>query len=150
MLGRIDDIETEINRHIKECKGIKTINAYMGKIKELDKKVNNMSNIKEKFNKNKARIFVILGETFLWVMGYIGRWLLINNGDSAVGDLLFNIVGILSIGLQTISMYVFGNKTELDDKEGELMALRNSNWQRGYVIEKANLVIPTFEDPNKK
>ena len=43
MLERLNDIESAVSEHMNECNGKKVIKAYTDKIKELDKKVNNMS-----------------------------------------------------------------------------------------------------------
>ena len=155
MLGRIDDIETEINRHIKECKGIKTINAYMGKIKELDKKVNNMSLV-ENFKNNKSKIFAVLGEGLALLFGEFAIYIETIIPDSPLGTLLKQTAFIAKIIAVTVIMYVFGNKHELDlksdiimQKDLELEGYRVSGIMKDHLLSTNSITAPKFEDPNK-
>ena len=125
------------------------MNAMFDKIKENSEEIKKMSNIKEIFNKNKAKIIIIIFESIVWSVREVGYFIVTNYGGGFYGDLIVKLTGIAQICVTMVGAYIFGNKTELDDKVGLIQSLELKNQMQHFIIDNKHLDDPGWEDPNK-
>ena len=127
------------------------VNALFDKIKELNEKVNNMS-IVENFKKNRAKIFAVIGNMLAMAFEEFGDYIAIIMPGTALGNLIVSISKITLFGALAITMYVFGNKHELDiksdiimDKNMEIHALRTNAQMTDYILKEKKIIPPEFK-----
>lgn len=148
---RLKDIEL----HLENCPAMSVLDAYYDQLNKFNKKLKKikrikMSSVMSKISKHKWKLWIIVAETLLWMAGAYGRYLFLKFGDTPEADLIFEMTGIVNIGLAMLSAYIFGNKTELDDKVGENQMLKTMNWEQHYIITANKLDDPGFYNPNVK
>ena len=126
------------------------MNCMFDKLKEHDEAINNMESIKEKISKNKYKIWIIAFECIVWAGREVGLFIIISYGTGLYGDLIIKLTGIAQVAVSMIGAYIFGNKTELDDKVGLIQTLVIKNELQHYIIRDKKLYDPGYMDPNNK
>ena len=149
----IESLKEQFHHHLEECRGVKVIKNmkknYETTLKNI-MKGKKMSNVMSKISKHKWKLAIIIAETLLWMAAAYGRYLFLKFGKTPEADLIIELTGIANIGLAMLSAYVFGNKTELDDKIGLVQTLELKNQMQHFIITEKGLNDPGFHDPNIK
>ena len=126
------------------------MNAMFDKIKENSEAIDKMDSVKEKISKNKWKIWIIIFECMVWAGREVGLFIIINYGVGFYGDLIIKLTGIAQVAVSMIGAYIFGNKTELDDKVGLVQTLNLKNQLQHYIITDKKLDDPGWNNPNEK
>ena len=128
------------------------VNALFDKIKEHDEAINKMESLKENFKKNRAKIFAVIGNMLAMAFEEFGDYIAIIMPGTALGNLIVSISKITLFGALAITMYVFGNKHELDiksdiiiEKDMIIHALRTNEAMKDYILAEKNITAPKFE-----
>ena len=133
------------------------MNAFLVKLKEHDEAIKKMS-IKELIKTNKTRIYAMIGNVMAMIFEEFGDYIMLVMPGTAFGEFIKRLASIILFGAYAITMYVFGNKHELEikssiimEKNNEIHALRTNGHMKDYLLQEASITLPKgFEDPNKK
>ena len=133
------------------------INALFDKVVDLNEVIKKMS-IKEMIKTNKTRIYAMIGNVMAMIFEEFGDYIMLVMPGTAFGEFIKRLASIILFGAYAITMYVFGNKHELEikssiimEKNNEIHALRTNGHMKDYLLQEANITLPKgFEDPNKK
>ena len=128
------------------------MNAFFDHLKELDKKVNKMS-ITQLVKTNKTKILAMVGNVLAMIFEEFGDYVAIIMPGTPLGEFIKRLSSIVLFGAYAITMYVFGNKHELDlksnvimEKDMKLEAYRVNMILRDYLLSENKITIPKFDD----
>lgn len=127
------------------------MNAMFDKIKENSEAIDKMS-ITENIKKNRAKIYAVIGSMLAMIFEEWGDYIVIVMPGTPVGEFVKRLASIILFGTYTITMYVFGNKFELDkkkdiirDKNVTIQGLQISNQMKDHLLAESNITVPKFE-----
>lgn len=138
-----------MKRAIEE--NIQITNALFDKIKEHDEAIKKMS-ITANIKKNKTKIYAVIGGMLAMVFEEFGDYIVLTMPGTPFGQFIKNLASIALYGAFSITMYVFGNKYELEQKK-DLIREKNemiqglviSNQMKDHLLAENKITIPKFE-----
>lgn len=133
------------------------MNCMFDKIKEHDEAIIKMS-LKDKIKTNRTRIYAMIGNVMAMIFEEFGDYVVLVMPGTPLGEFIKRLASIILFGAYAITVYVFGNKHELEiksniimEKNNEIHALRTNGHMKDYLLEEAKITLPKgFEDPNIK
>ena len=114
-------------------------------------KVNKMS-VKEYVKTNRTKILAMVGNVLAMIFEEVGDYIAIIMPGTPFGEFIKRLSSIVLFGAYAITMYVFGNKHELDlksntimQKDMEIHALRTNEAMKDYLLAENNITAPKFD-----
>lgn len=130
---------------------IQITNSLFEHIKILDEKVNKMS-LRDHIITNKTKILAMVGNVLAMIFEEVGDYIALTMPGTPFGEFIKRLSSIVLFGAYAITMYVFGNKHELDlksniilEKNMEIHALRTNAVMKDYLLVENKVIVPKFD-----